>query len=202
MELIDLTMPLNEETPVYPGSPTAEFTRVAYCENDGHNEHRICANTHFGTHIDAPWHMLADGKRLTDFPIERFVGRAVLFDVEGQKQIDVELEGVDENDIVILMTNHTKRAGTPAFFEENPVISRALAEKLVAKRVGMVGIDSFSPDNPPFDIHKLLLSNEVLIVENLVNLDRIGRRKFNILILPVKYDKIDGAPCRAVAQLD
>lgn len=202
MKLIDLTMPVNEMTPVYPGDQKPEFKRVAYCTKEGWNEHRICTNTHFGTHIDSPWHMLENGKRLTDFDIERFIGRAILFDVTGQKEINISIDEVEENDIVILRTDHTKKAYTPAFYEENPVISKSLAENLVAKKVNIVGIDSFTPDHPPFDIHKLFLKHEILILENLIDLDKIPVKTFTIYIFPIKYDKIDGAPCRVIAQIE
>lgn len=203
MKLIDLTMPINESTPVYPGDPKPEFRQVSFCEKSGYNEHRICMNTHFGTHIDAPWHMVEKGKRLTDFPIEKFVGRAVLIDVRGQEEIDAELDGVKKNDMLLLRTDHTKKISSPDFFTNKPVISRGFAERVVKKKISILGIDSFTPapDSPPFEIHKYLLENEVLCLENLVNLDLIPKKTFTLYVLPLKLDRIDGAPCRVVAQL-
>jgi kynurenine formamidase len=202
MKLVDLTMPLNERTPVFPGSPKPSFKRVAYVDKDGYNAHRICTNTHFGTHIDSPWHMLRNGKRLTDFSIERFIGQAILYDVRGQREIDIELKDVKENDIVIFRTDHTKKAYASGFFETAPVISRKLAEELVERRVNIVGIDSFTLDEPPCDIHKLFFRQEILILENLVELGNIPVSIFKIYVFPIKYDRIDGAPCRVIAQIE
>lgn len=202
MRLVDLTMPLNKRTPVFPGSPRPSFKRVAYVDKDGYNAHRICANTHFGTHMDSPWHMLGNGKRLTDFSIERFIGRAILYDVTGQREIDIELKDVKENDIVILRTDHTKKAYTSAFFENIPLISRKLAEALVERRVNMVGIDSPTLDEPPNAVHKLLFGHDILVLENLVDLASIPVRIFKIYVFPIKYDRIDGAPCRVIAQIE
>lgn len=201
MNIIDLTMTINETTPVYPGDPKPEFTRVATCEKDGWNEHRICINTHFGTHIDAPWHMLRDGKRLSDFTLEKFIGRAVLFDVREQKEINTNLDVVQEGDILLLRTDYTQYANSLDFFKNNPVISKELARKIVDKKISIVGIDSYTPDNEPFEIHKFLLSHDILILENLVNLDKIKVESFMIFILPLKLDKIDGSPCRVFAQI-
>ena len=201
MKLVDLTMPLNKRTPVFPGSPKPSFKRVAYVDKDGYNAHRICTNTHFGTHIDSPWHMLGNGKRLTDFAIERFVGRAILYDVTGQREIDIGLKDVKENDIVILRTDHTKKAYTSAFFENVPLMSRKLAEGLVERRANIVGIDSLTLDKPPNDIHKLLFRHDILVLENLVDLASIPVRIFKIYVFPIKYDRIDGAPCRVIAQI-
>ncbi len=108
MAYIDLTMPINERTPVYPGDPSADFRRIAFCEKDGWNGHRVSMNTHFGTHIDAPWHMLDDGKKLTEYSIDHFIGRAVLLDVRGRQQIEASLVTIECDDIVLLRTDHTK----------------------------------------------------------------------------------------------
>ncbi len=194
-------MAINENTPVYPGDPKPEFKQVAFVGKDGWNEHRNTMNTHFGTHIDAPWHMLSEGKRLTDFPIEKFIGRAVLLDVRGQSEIDSELDGVQENDILILRTDNTQRIGSQDFYDKKPIVSLKFAEKLVKKRVGILGMDTYTPDDPPFLVHKLLLKHDILILENLVDLDRLTKKDFKIYIFPEKLDRADGAHCRVVAEL-
>jgi hypothetical protein len=107
---------------------------------------------------------------------------------------------VKKGDIVLLRTDHTKNIHEEDYFSTNPVISFKLAEKLVEKKVKMVGIDSFSPDNSPFQIHKLLLSNDILILENLMNLDKIAKPRFKLYAFPLKLEN-DGAPCRAVAEV-
>ncbi|MCK4796678.1 MAG: cyclase family protein [Spirochaetes bacterium] len=202
MKTVDLTMTLNNLTPVYPGDPKPEFKRIAFCEKEGWNEHRISINTHLGTHIDAPWHMIEDGKKLTDYPIDKFFGNAIIFDVRNQKTINIDLKGVKENDIILLRTDHTKNINKADFFSNNPVISKDLAKKIVRKKISIVGIDSYTPDNPPFEIHKYFFKHDVLSLENLVNLDLISIKTFKIFILPIKLERTDGAPCRVIAQID
>lgn len=201
MEFVDLTMPINELTPTLPGDPKLEFKRVAYYEKDGWNEHRFCMNTHFGTHIDSPWHMIENGKRLTDFSITKFIGRAFLLDARKQENIYVELGDIEENMIVLLRTDYTKLSTSPDFFRKNPVVTRRFADELIRKKVSILGIDSFTPDNSPYEIHKLLFKNDILILENLVNLDKITTATFAIFIFPLLLEKTDGAPCRVVAQI-
>lgn len=200
MTLIDLTMYLNEETPVYPGDPKPTFTKIAEKAEQGYSDYALHINTHFGTHIDSPWHMLEGAKKLKDFPITAFTGEAVLLDCRNQKEINADVSEVKNSDIVLLRTDHTKNIHEADYFTANPTISFKLAEKLVEKKVKMVGIDSFSPDNPPFQIHKLLLSNDVLILENLVNLDKISAKRFKLYAFPLKLEN-DGAPTRAVAEV-
>ena len=62
---------------------------------------------HAGTHIDAPLHMYEDKKFISEYPIDRFIGNAVLLDVRGEKVIGIKDEyyrDIKENDIVLLFT--------------------------------------------------------------------------------------------------
>ena len=63
--IIDLTMSIDEETPVFPGDPKQEIKQYATIKENGWNEKRLTINSHFSTHIDAPFHMLENGKKLT-----------------------------------------------------------------------------------------------------------------------------------------
>lgn len=200
--IIDLTMTLDENTPTYPGDPKQEIKQLATVEKDGWNEKRLTFNSHFSTHIDAPLHMIKGGKTLTDFPIETFVGEAVVIDVRGQKEIQSDLEMVKENDIVFFLTDHTKKAYDKDFFENNPVITLKTAQKLVDKKIKIVGLDSFTPDNEPFETHKLFFKHDILIVENLINLGELNGKRFKCHILPLNIKNGDGAPCRVIATLE
>lgn len=57
MKFIDLSVPLNEDTPVYPGDPKTKITTAGILEKDGYEDHYVCVGTHAGTHVDAPRHM-------------------------------------------------------------------------------------------------------------------------------------------------
>jgi kynurenine formamidase len=202
MKVIDLTMPIDEKTPVFPGDLKQEIRQVATIGNNGWNEKRIAFNSHFSTHIDAPFHMIEGGKKLTDFPVEHFLGDAVVVDARGQKQISSDLGGVKRGDIVFFCTNHGKKAYSESFFKDNPVITNETAAKLIENKVRMVGLDSYSPDNEPFEIHKMLLKRDILIVENLVNLDRLVGKRFRCYVMPLKIQDADGAPCRVIGIIE
>ena len=64
----------------------------------------------------------------------------------------------------------------------------------------MVGMDSASPDYPDFPIHKILLRNDILIIENLTNLHLLAGQQFKIYALPLNLE-IDGSPARVIAEL-
>ena len=199
--IVDLTLPIDERTPTFPGDPKQEIVQVATIEKNGWNEKRLTINSHFSTHIDAPFHMILNGKTLTNFPVDAFIGDAMVIDAQNQNVIESDLKDVKKEDLVFFFTGHIDKAYSPDFFRDNPTIGKETAQKLVEKKVKMVGLDSYTVDNAPFEVHKLLLQNDILIVENLVNLDKLVGKRFKCYVLPLKIQDGDGAPCRVIGIL-
>lgn len=202
MKIIDLTLPISEKFPVYPEDPRPEIKQIAKIETDGWNERRLTFNTHFSTHMDAPYHMIPDGKKLDEYPIEKFIGNGILVDVKDQKKIKINDPGIiQKDDIVLFYTGYNDNLRKRNYFKNNPVLSENAADILIERKVKMIGLDTFTPDNEPYDIHKKLLSNDILIMENLVNLDKLVNRKFDMIALPLKLENADGSPARVIAIL-
>ncbi len=199
---IDLSVTLNQQTPVYPGDPAIKIEPAGVIEHDGWNDHVISVNTHVGTHIDAPLHMIAGGKSLDQVPIEQFVGRGCLVEADkGFTLKSVQQAHIQAGDIVLFRTGMSEHYHEPVYFETYPVMSEEIAHYLVEQKVKMVGVDMGSVDNADgFPIHKILLEGNVLIIENLTNLSQLTGKEFTVYALPIKLD-IDGAPARVIAQL-
>jgi len=204
MKLIDLTHPFSAATPVYPGDSAPEFTVSATIDSNGYNEQKVKTALHISTHLDAPSHILKDGKSLADINIERFVGRGVLIDARGKDHVGVEsLEGLDvrPGDIILVFTGFYKKFGSEEYFKKYPDVTEDFAKKIVEFGVKMVGSDTPSPDYLPHALRYILLEKEVLIIENLTNLEELlGVSEFEVWALPAKFD-IDAAPVRVVARI-
>jgi len=198
---IDLTISLDENTPVYPGNPKPKITQFSTIETKGYNEKKLIITSHTGTHIDAPRHMIHSGKTLTDYPIDKFIGNAIVLDVTGQKEIHEDTSQIQKDDIVFFYTGQSKYIDNPKYFENNPVISKETAQELIDKQIKIIGLDSFTPDNEPFAIHKMLFKKDILIIENLVNLEKLVNKRFTCYILPLNILEADGAPCRVVVKI-
>jgi kynurenine formamidase len=198
---IDLSLPISTRIPVIEGTATPEITQIATIDKKGWNEKLLTFPSHFSTHIDAPYHMIKSGKTLSDYPIESFIGPAIVFDVSGQSIIDIDVDDVQTNDIVFFFTGHVDHIYEKEYFDNNPVISKRTIQKLIKKQISILGIDSFSPDIEPYPIHKELFHHDIRLVENLVNLDQIPHKRFFCYIFPLKIENADGAPCRVVAQV-
>jgi kynurenine formamidase len=158
---------------------------------------------HTGTHMDAPRHMLPGGDFMCDVPVEKFAGRGRLIDARGLKLVTEDLltaAGLKRGDIVLVLTGWSKRFRDPDYFESFPEIAPAFAERLVNAGVSIIGLDTPSPDRAPYPVHKILLANGVLIIENLTALDAlVGIRDFEVMALPSKF-RSDAAPVRVVAR--
>lgn len=200
--LIDLSVTLNEQTPIYPGDPATKIEPAGDIKKDGYCDHYVSIGTHVGTHIDAPMHMLEGGKSLDQVPLEQFVGRGRLIEVDGTDFESVKSVDIKEGDIVLFHTGMSDKYLNPVYFENYPAMSEEVARYLVQAKAKIVGVDTCSVDNQDgFPIHKILLAGGVLIIENLTNLNELSGKNFTVYALPIKL-QIDGAPARVIAEID
>lgn len=204
MHLVDLTHLFRDEMPVFPGDPTVRLTRIAYGSEDGFTDYVVTTAMHVGTHLDGPLHMIESGLKLSDMPLEAFVGPGKLIDARGKQDIGSDVlagKNIKSGDIVFFFTGWGERFGTAEYFSDSPVVTEECAEALIKSGVKMVGFDAFSPDRAPYSVHKMLLGQNILIAENLCNLEALlGVSEFEISALPVKFEA-DSAPVRVVARI-
>lgn len=227
MKIIDLTCPLNNHMPLHPIVKDIEIIRKYTLENDGYNITQIKIFTHSGTHIDAPFHMIKNGKKLDEIPLENFFGEAAVLNVpKGElgeitsKELEEALEKsklkVYPGEIVLINTGWGKYyveeiKDSIYLAEKHPGLLMDAVEWLIEKKIKLIGIDVFSIRHPklspkvtgikPERIHTALLSNNILIVEQLINLDKIINRKVKVCFIPLPLKNTDGSPIRALAFL-
>ncbi len=190
---------------VYPGTPAPTFQPCATVEKDGFAELTINMCSHIGTHIDAPAHVLHDGKSLDQFPIDKFVGTALLVDVTAVTEISrgqlQELESkISQAEFVLFRTGWQHKWNTPAYFEDFPTLTVEAAEWLAQHELKAIGFDAISVDkvsDTHLPNHRVLLKREILIVENLTNLNKLPEDLFDFHCLPLHIANADGAPVRA-----
>lgn len=173
--------------------------------------------THIGTHIDAPSHFYEDAPTLTDIPLDRFVGPAVIVDVpKGPYEIikvsEVESIGpkVQAGDILFIKTGWGAlfRSETPADYFRFPYLEPAFADWVTEHELKMIGTDTISPDPPAevrapgyaMDIHRILLRAGILIAENL-NLEHVTTNRYFVVASPIHIWHADGAPARVIGRI-
>jgi kynurenine formamidase len=203
MNYIDLSHTFKEKMPVFPGDSTAELKQVAFFDKNGYNSFYLQSGMHVGTHIDAPFHMNPEGRKLSEIEPEHFFGKAKILNVCGQKQINrdvLKAIEIENDDILLLHTGHDKYYGTDKYYKNFPVITSGFAEIVIEKGIKIIGFDSPSPDDYPYDVHKLLFKSDILIIENLTGLEQLlNITGFEITAIPVKFQSA-GAPVRVIAR--
>ncbi len=215
LKFIDLTLPISEKIPTFPGSPQPIFIQWENIKDDGYNLELLFLSSHTGTHLDAPYHFLEKGKKIHEISLKRLIINAIL--VKIRKRGDQPITKTDiqkfekkhgkipNESTVIFWTNWQKMIKNDSYFVKNPGLSVTAAKYLISKKTNLVGIDSPSIDlgkEKRFLVHHLFAKNDVLIVENLANLDKIKSWKFQIAVLPIKLKNATGAPVRAVGIID
>jgi kynurenine formamidase len=113
-----------------------------------------------------------------------------------------EQQQIEKNDTIIFSTGWEKMINKENYLS-NPGLSEEVAKLLVSKQVNMIGIDGPSIDvstNPEFTVHKILLSNDILIVENLCDLETFEHcSRFEFLASPLKLRDSSGSTMRSIA---
>ena len=212
MKVIDLTQLISEDMPVYPGTEQPKLTVANTYEKDGFRETLITFYSHTGTHMDAPFHIFGERTSLDALPAEQFVGKALVIDCRdvdeggeiGMEYIDSVL--ADEAEFLLFNTGWDENWGKDQYFGAYPVLSMEVCQYILDSGKKGVGFDTIGID-PVSDVnltrHRMLLSQrDIVIIENLTNLDKIGGVLFTFAALPLKYKDADGAPIRAVAIIE
>ena len=220
MKIIDLTHPIAENMPMYPGTDTPTLNTTYSHDKHGFMETHICLSSHTGTHIDAPAHIYANGFTLDKYPVEHFVGKALLVDcskLENEEKISIRLleekgKTLSEVDFILFFTGHSKKWGnSDYYFSSFPIMSHEVIEWINQRKLKGIGIDapSFDPVmvNPlkqttPDELHNhqaILKTNHTILIENICNLEKIGNKIFTLCALPLNTKNADGCPARVIA---
>ena len=215
LKFIDLTLLVSEKIPTFPGSPQPIFIQWENIKDDGYNLELLFLSSHTGTHLDAPYHFLEKGKKIHEISLKRLIINAILIKIRKRRDQAITKTDIQKfekkhgkipnESTIVFWTGWQKMIKNDSYFVNNPGLSVTAAKYLISKKTNLVGIDSPSIDlgkEKRFLIHHLFAKNDVLIVENLANLDKIKSWKFQLVVLPMKLENATGAPVRAVGIID
>lgn len=214
MKIIDLTHVISPDMPVYPGTEGPKFEPANTYERDGFKETRLSMYSHTGTHMDPPAHLFEGRTTLDAFDVSQFVGSACVIDctdlTEGgritMEHISRNRENADRAEFLLFRTGWDRYWGKEAYFGEYPYIDEEVAGYIVRSGKKGVGLDVIGLDpiaDEGLSLHKKLLKdNEIVIIENLTGLERLGSGMVTFCALPMKYAEADGSPVRAIAMTE
>jgi len=217
-EIIDLTYDIKEGMLSFPSHwhIPVEMSILGRHSLEHRETRKIVFSTHTGTHIDAPAHFIKNGKTLSDIPLEKLVGEALLIDFSFTKAgdeitIDIlqdKLKGNEAIKKLIFFFNWGQYWDTEQFYTNWPYFSKESIKYMANLNIDFIGMDTPSPDfwehgwktGNDSPNHKILLAKEIVICEYMANLDKIKKEKFELIVLPIKLEGSDGAPARCIAK--
>jgi kynurenine formamidase len=216
MEMIDLSRVIYDGMPKIPILPDVHVSRFLSLEKGAPlNVTELSMPCHAGTHVDAPIHIVANGKSIDELPVEAFVGAGAVISVSknGGEEVtakDLQASGVEvhSGDILMLHTGWDAKFDSPDY-NLHPYLSVDAAEWMVQKGIKMFGIDCITVDLPTplrpkgfdFPVHRTLLGNNVLIAENVTNLAAVVGKRTRIMALPLRVKGSDAGHARIVAEV-
>lgn len=208
MPIYDLTHSLSTGMPIFPGDPAVVLEPVTAAAP--WRVSRLALGSHSGTHIDAPLHFFAEGRSITDYPLERFVRPAVVLRLVGLNEdqpieasaLDPIAPSIRPGIALLIATGWDRYWGTDRYFR-HPYLSPRAVQRLVEWRVSIVGVDALNVDSTPqgtTHAHATLLGVDILIIENLRGLSTFETgRVYGLGVFPLPLEGADGAPARVLA---
>ncbi|MFQ6012450.1 MAG: cyclase family protein [Thermoplasmata archaeon] len=205
MRVIDVSLPLSESTPCYPGdTPFARHEQMNLGEGDPLTLSELTLSAHAGTHVDVPSHCLPDAPSLDEIEVMAFSGPAKVLNLRQVEAAiedrDLEKHAIEAGDIVLLKTRNSEQAETGAFWEDFIYLTEDGARHLARCKVKAVGIDYLSIEGFHVEghpAHDVLLRKGIGIIEGL-RLAAVPPGRHWLLCLPLRVVGGDGAPARAV----
>ena len=173
---------------VYPGDPAPDRQRLAQMEKgDLYNLTAFSMCAHNGTHIDAPFHFLKDGKTVEQMALSVFVGECYVARHCGD---------VTREDAVAIL----QKAGEipRILIAGEATVTEEAAQVFADGGICLLGNESqtVGPEDRPMQVHKCLLSKEIALLEGVVLRD-VQEGRYFLSAAPLSLSGADGAPCRA-----
>ena len=216
--LIDLSHVIEDGMTTFAGLPGPHicdyWTRAASAEkyDDGSSFQigRIDMVANTGTYVDSPFHRYAEGKDLSELPLESLAdleGIVVRQPYEQGLAVDVAMfVGLDvRGKAVLVHTGWDRHWRTETYYTNHPYLTAAAADWLAANGAVFVGIDSHNIDNTSArarPVHTKLLGGDIPIGEHLTGLDRLPATGFRFSAVPPKVSGMGTFPVRAWARVD
>jgi arylformamidase len=202
---IDISVPLHNNLVHWPGNPPFEMELVqSIKQGNAANLSKISMGAHSGTHVDAPYHFIQEGKDISSMPVDTMIGKARVIEIQDSRLIkpeELKVNNIQAGERILFKTRNSSRAWeNNTFYEDFVAISKETADFLCEKGVKVVGVDYLSVGGYKNDgayIHRTLLKAGIWLIEGL-NLSEVIPGNYFLICLPLKIMSADGSPARAI----
>ncbi|MBR6642492.1 MAG: cyclase family protein [Lachnospiraceae bacterium] len=202
MKIYDISQEVFSCT-VFPGDPSPQ-KEIMMSMNDGslYNLSALHMCAHNGTHVDAPYHFIENGKTIEQVSLEKFVGLCYVAEHDGIVTAEDATEILRKAETASKgcpLTGDTDSASKRILIKGNAEVSAEAARVFSDEGVLLVGNESqtVGPENAPMEVHLILLGAEVVLLEG-IRLAKVPEGVYLLNAAPLNLGGADGAPCRAI----
>lgn len=196
----DVSLPIRDGMPVWPGDPAVRLEAVSTVQADGCRVTRLHLGSHSGTHIDAPSHFIEGAAGVDAIPLAHLVGPCRVLDlreVAGAIGADhLRTHAPQRGERILLRTSNDLRALPSDYI----ALDASAGEFLAQVGIALVGIDALSierAEGTAYPVHMALLSGGIIIVEG-VDLSGVAAGIYDLIALPLRLEGLDGSPARVL----
>jgi kynurenine formamidase len=220
LKVIDLTHILSSETPSWDGNCGFELSVVIdYKDCKAPNLFRVQKmkyNNGIGTHMDAPAHVIKNGRTIDKLNLKELITDCVVIDVSSKanesyvimpeviQKFEKKYGKIKSNSFIIFYTGWEKYWANRKKYNNNhkfPSVHTSTAKLLLKRNIAGIGTDTLSVDTGEygFPVHHAILGADKYLVENVANAKSLPPIGAKILILPLKIENGTEAPIRLIA---
>lgn len=179
---------------VYPGDPEPKRKTLCSIENgDACNLTSFSMCAHNGTHIDAPFHFINEGKTVDKMGLEPFVGLAYVAEHKGI------VSGDDAKKIIEKARAQNEEASKRILLKGDLEVSLEAARAFASSQILLLGNESqtVGPKDAPMAVHLELLGKGIVLLEG-IRLEKVPEGVYFLNAAPLNLAGTDGSPCRAL----
>ena len=179
---------------VYPGDPVPEKKTLNSMKNgDLYNLTAFSMCAHNGTHIDAPFHFIKDGKTVDDIHLESFVGLSYVVEHHGIISRENAMEIIEK------AKKYNPEAVKRILIKGDAEVTEEAAKIFASSEIFLLGNESqtVGSENAPMAVHQILLSANIVLLEG-IRLTDVSEGVYFLYAAPLNLSGADGAPCRAL----
>src|SRR5262245_46445492 len=211
--LIDVSHVIEDGMITYRGLPapvicdflSREQSRSHYARGTEFHIGKIEMVANTGTYLDSPFHRYADGKDMSELPLDRLANLdAIVIRADHRRGRAIRRSAFEGHKLqgkaVLIHTGWDRHWRTDQYFEGHPFLTADAAQFLVETGAALVGIDSLNIDDTADmtrPVHTVLLGAGVPVAEHLTELVKLPDADFRFFAVPVKVKGMGTFPVRA-----
>ena len=201
---IDVSLPIGEDLPVWPGDPRPSFTVHPIQGPEGFQTTEISLGSHTGTHVDAPAHVEAGGRTLEQIPQDRFIGPCQVVEVDTDEPVipwkSIEPMLAPGITRLLMKTRNSRQGYGRTFDREFQALSTEALAHLRESGYVSVGIDylSAAPYAGGWEPHDAWLAGSANILIEGLDLRSVLPDFYYLMCLPLSLPGLDASPARVM----